>query len=434
MIRARHRHKYHPWWPVLIPIALILASEYKLRSRAASEAIGGGVDATILLEVGVYGVVAVYLYRRFGIGAPRRRPSSIRLLTWGWTAYSALSVLWTPFPTFAAVRAVQLLIIAAVCQVMISRAEREDLWRLAHAFIVLVVVSVGIGVAIPFPRTPLTVDRFNWLYVHPVSAGIFLGIAILLIAGFVLPGGPPRSWPLSAYLVAAAILVAALIGTGTRGAAGGCLAGLAVMCWLARGTRGRVMFLMTAVPAAMVAGLAFTDQLVGFATRGETVEQLETLNARTDLWTFALRAFETEPFFGNGLSSTRGLFLDEMGLGGGHNAFVNVLVEGGVVGLVLFCMLGLALMVRLVTLTRLRHIRTEAAMLLGLMVFFVVDGITTETVAAPANVASVWLFAVIAWTIILARQPAADETRSVAGGATNAPQLPPDAASPEVVR
>ncbi|GLW99548.1 O-antigen ligase family protein [Microtetraspora sp. NBRC 16547] len=423
MIKARRRGEYRLWWPVLVPIALILASEYKLRSRPANQSISGGVDATILLEIGIYGVVALYLYRRFGITAPHRRASSIRLLAWAFAAYSMLSVLWTPFPAFAVVRGIQLLIIAAVCQVMISRAERADLWRLAHAFIVLVLISVAIGVAMPFPRTPLTENRFNWLYVHPVSAGIFLGIAILLVAGFVLPGGPPRSWPLPLYLIAGAILTAALIGTGTRGAAGGCLAGLVVMLLLAHGSRGRVVFLMIAVPGAIVAVLGFTDRLIGFATRGETVEQLESLNARTDLWSFALRAFKAEPFFGNGLSSTRGLFLDDIGLGGGHNALINVLVEGGVVGLALFCALILALTVRLLTLTRLREVRVEAAILLGLMVFFMVDGITTEMVAAPANIASVWLYTVIAWATLLARKPARDDARPETDSSTSVPDV-----------
>ncbi|GIH69075.1 O-antigen ligase family protein [Sphaerimonospora thailandensis] len=434
MIKARHRREHVHWWPVLVPIGLILASEYKLRSRPVNQSINGGVDATILLEIGVYGLVALYLYRRFGIRAPRRRGSSIRLLGWGFAVFSMMSVLWTPFPTFAAVRGVQLLIIAAVSQVLVARAEREDLWRLAHAFILLVLVSVGIGVAIPFPRTPLTVDRFNWLYVHPVSAGIFLGIAILLVAGFALPGGPPRRWPLPAYPIAGVILVAALVGTGTRGAAGGCAAGLVVMSLLARGPRGRAIFLMITLPCVIVAGLAFTDRLVGFATRGESVEQLESLNARTDLWTFALRAFSAEPFFGNGLSSTRGLFLDDIGLGGGHNAIVNVLVEGGLVGLTLFCMLILALIVRLLVLVRARHVRAEAAMLLGVMVFFLVDGVTTEMVAAPANVASVWLYTVIAWTILLARKPPADDRRPETDSGADTPDLPAQVASPRAVR
>ncbi|MDH2428939.1 O-antigen ligase family protein [Sphaerisporangium sp. TRM90804] len=415
MVKARHRRAIIAWWPILLPIGLILASEYKLRSRAGDQSIGGSVDATILLEIGVYGVVALYMYRKFGLRPPRRRAPYVLLLAWGFACYSTLSALWTLYPTFALVRGTQMLTVAAVCHVIATRAGIADLRRLAHVFILLVLGSVAIGVAMPFPRTPQTVDRFNWLYVHPVSAGIFLGVAVLLVAGFALPGGLPRKWPLPAYLAAGVVLSGALVATGTRGAAGGCVAGLVVMLLLARGARGRAEFLMVAVPSATVIGLGFSEQIIAFATRGETVEQLESLNARTDLWTLAFDAVAAQPLFGNGLSSARGLFLEEIGLGGGHNAFVNVLVEGGAFGFILFCTLMLVIITTLLGLTRTRETRPEAAMLIGMMVFFIVDGFTTEMVAAPANVASVWLYLVVAWTYLLARKPAEAKARLVDG-------------------
>nr|WP_191910289.1 O-antigen ligase family protein [Microbispora cellulosiformans] len=404
MSKARHRHFRSAWWPVLLPLTLILASEYKFRSRSGHQAISGGVDAVILLEIGVYGVVALYLYRRFGIRPPRRRAPAPLLLGWAFASYSLLSALWSPFHQFALVRGVQMMITAAVCHVVATRADRDDLYRLAHAFVVLVLFSVGFGLAVPLKRTPQTMDRFNWLYVHPVSAGIFLGIALLLTVAFALPGGLPRRWPVSAYLVTILVLAAALIATGTRGAAGACAAGVLALVVVARGARGRAELLIIGVPTAIVVGLVFTDSLLSFATRGESVEQLETLNARTDLWTLALDAFAKQPFFGNGLSAARGLFLDEIGLGGGHNAFVNALVEGGAVGVTLFCTLLIVLATVNVGLSRLPARRADAALLVSLVLFFAVDGLTAEMSAAPANVASVWLYMVIAWTVILMNQ------------------------------
>lgn len=408
---ARDRQEPPAWWPTILPLALILASEYKLRSRSGNEAIGGGVDATILIEIGVYGLIAVYLYRRFGLRPPRRRAPYVLLLAWVFAAYLALSALWSIFSQFAVVRAAQLLVTLMVCQVLATRARRVDFHRFAHAFLVLLVISVAIGVAIPFRRTPQTVDRFNWLYVHPVSAGIFLGVGILLALSFALSRGLPRSWPRTVYFALLVILAAALVATGTRGAAGGCLAGAVVLLLTARGARGRVEFLMVALPAAAVVGLAFTDNLLAFATRGESAEQLESLNARTDLWTFALDAFAQRPIFGQGLSATRGLFLDSIGLGGGHNAFVNVLVEGGMVGLALFGSLLVSIITCAIALTRLPAPRPEAALLLSLMVFFLIDGLTAEMVAAPANVASVWLYVIVAWVCVLRGKPVINGAR-----------------------
>ncbi|WP_431901288.1 O-antigen ligase family protein [Nonomuraea sp. bgisy101] len=389
----------------MAPIGLILASEYKLRSRGIGEAIGGGVDTQILLEIGIYGLVALYLYRKFGIRPPRRVTSVLLVLAWVFALYVAMSVLWTPYPQFAAVRAAQLLVTASVCQVVASRATREDMHRLAHVFIGLVVVSVGIGVAMPLPRTPNTQDRFNWLYVHPVTAGIFLGIALLLAFAFLLPGGPPRLWRKSFYVVALVVTGGALVATGTRGAAAGCVVGLAVLLLCSRGPRGRAELLLFALPLGALAALAFSEEIIGFATRGESAEQLESLNSRTDLWTLALDATMKQPIFGNGASSARGLFLEQIGLGGGHNAFVNVIVEGGAVGLVAFSLLCFVTMTFQLSLTRIKEVRAEAALLLSLMAFLLVDAMTADMMAASANVASIWLFLIVAWTCVVSGKP-----------------------------
>ncbi len=244
-----------------------------------------------------------------------------------------------PVPPFAAVRASQLLVTAIVCHVIATRASREDLYRLAHFFVGLVMVSVAFGLALPLKRTPNTQDRFNWLYVHPVTAGMFLGVALLLCLAFLTPGGLPRRYPWPVYAGSAAVAGAALVATGTRGAAIGILAGVAAFLLTARGPRGRAELIMVGVPVLVLLPLLYGDKLIEFATRGETVEQLESLNSRTDLWTFAYQAVMNRPVFGNGMSSARGLFLDALGLGGGHNIFVNVVVEGGLVGAAIFCLL-----------------------------------------------------------------------------------------------
>ncbi|NAS25159.1 hypothetical protein GT755_26180 [Herbidospora sp. NEAU-GS84] len=408
---ARHRRLRTQWWPTLLPLGMILASDYKFRSRDVSAAVGGGIDTTVLLEIGVYGLCALYLYRRFGLRAPRRAAPAVLILAWLFAAYCALSVLWTPFPPFAAVRASQLLVTAIVCHVIATRARRDDLYRLAHVFVGLVVVSVAFGVAVPLKRTPNTQDRFNWLYVHPVTAGMFLGVALLLCLAFLLPNGLPRRFPWPVYAGSAGVTAAALVATGTRGAAVGILAGVAAFLLTARGTRGRVEVIMVGTPILVLLPLLFGDKLLEFATRGETVEQLESLNSRTDLWTFAYQAVLNRPVFGNGMSSARGLFLDALGLGGGHNIFVNVLVEGGLVGGVIFCLLIVVVLTVNLAYTRVREVRVEAALLLGLMTFLVIDGLTADQMAGAANVASIWMFLIVAWTCVITRKPVRRDER-----------------------
>lgn len=394
------------WWAVALPLALMLASDYKLRSREVDQAVGGSADMTVLAEVAVYGMAALYLVHRFGLRPPTRRITGLLFAAWVFCGYVALSALWSPFKSLGLVRGVQLMITMLVAHTLATRATPGDLRRLAHTFIGIVVASVGIGVLHPFPRTHLTEDRFNWLYVHPVIAGVYLGIAVLLTIGHLIRWTAPRDrlWHPAVYAGALVVLVGALVATGTRGAALGCAAGLLVLLATARGPKGRVDLVVLGMAVTVLAVLAFSDRILAFVARGETAEKLASLNSRTELWSLAMKAYSEEPIFGRGLGASRGLFLDDIGLGGGHNAFVNALVDNGTAGTLAFAALLLTLGFVLLMLARHRTLRADAGMLLGVLGFFLADSMTTEGLAAPANVSNVWLLLLVAWAEILRRQ------------------------------
>jgi O-antigen ligase len=394
------------WWAVVLPLALMLASDYKLRSREVDQAVGGSADLTVLVEIAVYGFAALYLYYRFGLRAPTRPTTGLLLAAWAFAVYWAMSALWSPFMSLGIVRGVQLLVTMCLAYTIATRAEPRDLHRLAHAFIAIVLASVAIGVAHPFPRTSRTEDRFNWLFVHPVTAGVYLAVAILLTVSYLIRRETPehRLWHPVLYLGALGVLSGALIATGTRGAAAGCAAGMLALLATSRGPKGRVDVAVLGVAVATVASLAFSDKILAFVARGETAEKLASLNSRTELWTLAMQAYREEPVFGHGLGASRGLFLDDIGLGGGHNAFINALVDNGAVGAVVFCSLLLTLGFVGLLLARHRSLRTDAGLLLGILVFFLVNSITTEYLAAPANVSGIWLLILVAWTEVLRRQ------------------------------
>ncbi|GAB3668237.1 hypothetical protein GCM10027589_34580 [Actinocorallia lasiicapitis] len=403
-----------PWWPVVLPLALMLASDYKLRSRATDQSIGGKPDLTILMEIGIYAACALFLYLRFGMRPPRRRASGLLVLAWAWVIYGAMSALWSPFALLGVVRGAQWIITMAVVHVLATRALMADLHRFAHSFVIIVIASVGIGVAHPFPRTHLTLDRFNWLYVHPVIAGVYLGLAVLVVAGFLIRHGivgrgrqGGKLWSPPAYGLALVVLAGALVATGTRGAALGCAVGLGILLATVNGPRGRADLVILAFSVIVLAVLAFSEPIRQFAQRGETPEKLASLNSRTDLWTLAFDAFREQPVFGYGLGASRGLFLEQTGLGGGHNAFVNALVDVGGFGTLLFTGLILVLAVVLIGLTRHQVTRADAGTLLAIIGFFITDGVTTEGLATPANVSGIWLLVLVAWTETLRRRLAA---------------------------
>ncbi|MUN39974.1 O-antigen ligase family protein [Actinomadura litoris] len=393
------------WWAAALPLALMLASDYKLRSREVDQAVGGSADLTVLVEIAVYGAAAMYLVYTFGLRPPTRRTTGLLFAGWVFCGYVAFTALWSPFNPLGIVRGTQLMITMFLAQTLATRATLADLRKLAHVFIAIVLVSVAIGVAHPFPRTRNTEDRFNWLYVHPVQAGIYLGIAVLLTAGYLIRWTTPRDrmWHPMVYLGALAVLSGALVATGTRGAALGCAAGLLVLLTTARGPKGRVDVLVMGAAVAVLGVLAFSDKILAFVARGESAETLASLNSRTDLWSLAMKAYAEQPLFGHGLGASRGMFLEEMGLGGGHNAFVNALVDNGTVGTAAFVALLLTLAFVLLTLARHRTLRADAGMLFGILAFFLVDSITTEGLAAPANVSNIWMLLIIAWAETMRR-------------------------------
>ncbi|WP_433333623.1 O-antigen ligase family protein [Spirillospora sp. CA-294931] len=395
------------WWPAVLPLVLMLASDYKLRSREVDQAVSGSADFTVLAEIGVYACAALYLAHRFGLRPPTRRITGLQFAAWSFAVYVAASALWSPFKSLGLVRGTQLLVTAFVAHAVATRATPRDLHRLAHAFIAIVLASVAIGVAHPFPRTSRTEDRFNWLYVHPVTAGVYLSVALILVLSYLIrrrEDAGHRLWHPIIYAGAFVVFAGSLVATGTRGAAAGCAAGILALLASARGPRGRADTVVLGAAVATVAALAFSEKILAFVARGETADKVASLNSRTELWALAMRAYSEEPVFGRGLGASRGLFLEDIGLGGGHNAFVNALVDNGTVGTAIFAALLLTLGCVLLFLARHRSLRADAGLLIGILTFFLVDSITTEGLAAPANVSGIWLFILIAWAETLRRQ------------------------------
>lgn len=406
------------WWVALVGVACIAASDYKLRLREVGSTLSGRPDLNIILELAVYGTVAVFLVLR--VGLLRARPPADRLIVafLGFAGVTAVSGLYATYPALGLVRAAQTVVVAALAVAVCTTGTREHLVRFAQLFTVMTAGSVLFGLVVRFPRRNLQTDRFNWLYVHPVIVGTFLGVAVVVLVALLADrrlrdsGLRLPTWAWGGLLV---LNLAGLVATKTRGAAAGALVGCLVVLLVQAGRR-RLLDVAAAVLAAVtVAGLTLGSQFVNFAARGQTVETLGTLNSRTHLWDLALDAFRLRPLHGYGLGASRGLFYDETGLGGGHNALVGVLVDAGAIGLVAFVTLVVTYGIRA---ARLRGPsgRTTRPLLLGFLAFSVVNGATTEGLSAPANVSAVWLFLAASWVVVSTREdrrPAPEPARPI---------------------
>lgn len=407
----RPRRSARAWlarnWVTLGALALIVANDYKFRRRSATETLAGGADLFILAEIAVYAAVAGYLVlSQRGLPRPGRPPIAL-LLAAAYVLLIVASVAYSPFRSLAAVRAVETLVMFALAAAVVARADRGDLHRFAHGFLVLVAGSVLYGVAVPSAAdTGTQAGRFTWLQVHPITAGVFVGIAVLVALTYLLTTRQPRPgprWPAWVYLGLLVLLAGALLATKTRNSVLGVAVGvLLLLCLVYRGRR-RAGVLSAAALAVVAAALVLSDVVVAYFVRGESAERLASLNSRTTLWGEAYDAIALQPLFGYGLAASRGIFLEKTGLGGGHNAALNVGVDLGLLGLLVWLSLVLSVVWLLmrVTATGPDGVGVDRALLLSVLGFLLVGSIFFEGLGAVANIAANWLFLSLAWAVVL---------------------------------
>jgi hypothetical protein len=386
-------------WPVVLPVLLMVVSDYDWRQRAQTESLSGTPDLAVMLEVGVYAVVGLFLLSVFIRRPARVRPTAALVALWGYGMTMTVSALLSPFPTMGTVRGGQLIVMCLLAAMLSGTLRREHIDDMFHLFLVVVAVSVGIGVAFPFPAvTNLSADRFTWLYVHPTQSAIYLAIAIVIAIGLSARPTDQMRWPRGVYLLLAFIYAFSLYRSTTRGSIAGVVAGLIVLTLVASTSRTRPYRILMVIGALVLIILVAGNSLMTYLARGESAETLSTLNSRTDLWSEAWRLFSERPVSGWGLGSTRGLFLDTLNLGGGHNSFINVFVDGGAAGLIWWFAWLVCLVVAVRRMARVPGWNRDVPIIAGILGLLFVNGMTVDGLGAVANVCSLWLVTITGWT------------------------------------
>ena len=412
--RRRRPIDWHSDLLWVVPLLMIVATEWKIRRRNIDDLLAGSIDPMIAAELFVYAVAGLWALWRLVPSKPRMEP--LMMIMWGYVLTTAASALYSSFPMLALARAVQLVIIATVVQLIAGQGTLVTISRFLHGWIVLLTASIAAGLVYVAPTTGPQEGRFTWLSVHSVSAGSMLALSVPLLLGLWLTAGRrPLPWPRWIYGTLFVIHLVFLLLTRTRGSIGGALVAVAVMAWLSSGRRMKPELVLGSLVIGGALALAFGRPVLEFLTRGETVDQIGTFNRRTEIWSLAWASFLERPLFGLGFNSAKGVFFDETGLGGAHNAAINVMIDVGLAGLIWW----FALIVGcLVVLGRLRGIERRSPMLLpgatgtagsdhlvliGLFTAMLVNSITTEGLGAGVNVSAIWLFVVAAWLTVLDR-------------------------------
>ncbi|HUS42090.1 MAG TPA: O-antigen ligase family protein [Ilumatobacteraceae bacterium] len=396
----------------ITPLVVIVAIEYKFRRRSIDGVLSGSIDLMIALELATLALVGTWSLWRLVPSKPRIEP--LMMLMWGYILTTAASALYSEFPMLALARAVELVIIGAVVQLVSSQGTVTTINRLLHGWVALISASIVVGLVYVAPTTAPQEGRFTWLSVHSVSAGSMLAVSVPVVFGLWLAAGRrPMPWPRWVYAGMVIAQVAFLLLTRTRGSIGGTLVALAVMAWLSSGRKARPELVLGSLIAGGAFALAFGRQILEFLTRGETVDQIGTFNRRTEIWSLAWESFLERPLFGLGFNSAKGVFFDETGLGGAHNSVINVMIDVGLAGLIWWTLLVVSALVLLGRLLRRERrspvllvgatgtARSDELILVGIFVALLINSITTEGLGAGVSVMAIWFFLSCAWLTIL---------------------------------
>ncbi len=316
---------------------------YFLVGRWSTERLDGSVDAGSIIEQPRLWIVAILVMAMFVIRSGktglrvRTRITSVDAAICLFLAYMILASFWAPNAELAATKAFEVgLLLAVAIMFAISRPG------LVHDRVV---------------------DSFWWTI---VLAGIVMaGLAILNAAGgrLYVPGGGPNTFgrnmglmalgaahlaarygtkvsPISAAVMIVAVLL--ILMSGSRGALLSATVGVFTLLITARASM-LTKFAAAAVIASAVAVLLFNtvtgeDALNVFQSRIiETTVYDRYLSARDDLWLDAIDWAKERPIVGWGLNGYRANSWTYP-----HNMFLEVIVEGGCIGLLLLLNVGRA--------------------------------------------------------------------------------------------
>lgn len=417
-LRRVPRPKQVDRWLWLVPLLAIVATEYKFRRRSIDEALGGSIDLMIIAELGVYGLIGLWALWRLAPTQPRLTP--LVVVMWGYILTTAVSAIYSAFPLLALARSVQLVILGAVVHVIATDGRIHHLTKLVHAWIVLLTFSILAGLAYVAPTTGPQVGRFTWLYVHSVSAGSMLALSVPMLFGLWLSTGRRGNpvalpWARWVYGSLLAVHIIFLLATRTRGSIGGCFVAIGLMAWIWTGQKAKSQLVLGSLVAGGASLLAFGGPVLAFLTRGESAEKIGTFNRRTEIWSLAWESFMERPLHGLGFTSAKGVFFDETGLGGAHNALINVMIDVGLAGLfwwaallvgvgVAIRRLGAAARARQLTGGSIGSASADHLVLLGMFTASIINSVTTEGLGAGVNVSAIWLYLMVAWICVLRRE------------------------------
>jgi O-antigen ligase len=377
-------------WIPLAWVSLFFVTDHRFDGRGPLEVAAGDVGVQHLIQLFLYGLVAILVMRsrRLVLSQyPRAVPKGLLL---AWPVLALASSMWSLIPLYTFVRAIQLLVLVALALLVVriwvaDPIAGERVWLATlRLFVQLVTVLALVGFLLQpwVGAESLAAGRFTWPGAHPGTASTYLGCAfVILLAG----GRSATSFTRLGYWARLVLFGAALYLGQTRSVIAAVLLAVALVLWFQGRQRPLARFLGIPYYLAGIV-LAFTlaaSQVVGYLSRGESLESFTTLNSRIPLWEFAFAQFDSlgDWVGGFGYGATRILLLPQFQwAGSAHSTWVELLLGVGIIGLVLAVADLFILGVRL---TRRQGSDLANRIAIALLGFFLMASFVSEVLVLP---------------------------------------------------
>ena len=349
----------HRLWILLMYVYLLTLFTFSAAGREGPSAVES-LDWIALIKLAVrisaFFVLGIVIARAWHL--QRRQALSWCLLPWGlYVGWAIVSTFWSPLKAVSLGQAFGLMVQVMLALALALRCmDLGDVSKiLYHLSMAMLVFSAGVLIVHAIsPETSGLVERHNLTWeegasglVHPTAAGATASLGILMIVSAMLLW----NWRWSRVLLMPALLIhGVLLVLAMRRIpiiVGAATVQLSFLLFSRRLVTSGVSVMVCIFMAGYIAldpGLELADQTIGsalgYARRGETDDQMQSINGRTLLWEAVWDEFKKSPVIGHGyfVSSKLGRIdvWDGPSNKTAHNVLLQVLVSTGVIGAILF--------------------------------------------------------------------------------------------------
>ncbi len=329
---------------------MVLIADTKFRIRDPKAQLTGAVDGQIVLELALYGLIAVIAFTLLLCSTRRRVALRLPgLLLCGYVGVCIASFTWSLAPAVTLVRSFQVLVLFAFTYAAVRVIGAEPTGRaLTVVCAAYVLVCVALVPVLPQYQAYRMGGRFGWFYVHPIVAGTYAAVAALCVLSVGLYSA--RGWrerllwcPIWIYPLP---LVTVLLMTNSRGPLLAFVGGAGILL-LKRlrphtvtvlGSLGFLVILGIVGSTSSVAGVldasdADDNIVMRQILRGQNSTQFLGLSGRVELWQNALGPLLQHPLTGYGYQGSRTVILNAAEWAGdAHSAYLQTLLDVGALG------------------------------------------------------------------------------------------------------